>query len=528
MTRSVKAPKIPRAYVSLLALVALAAVTLCFRLGSLPFVGADEPRYARVAEEMHAAGRWVTPLLQNRPWLEKPPLYYWITIPFVAVLGPGETAARLGPVLSGLAALLATLWLGRRLFGPEAGFYAALILATSVGFVAFGRSASTDMPLAACLTVALSLLGAAAVEPTFPRLGVALACVFLGLAVLAKGPVALVVAAGAAALFWWLDEREGTLARWRLPLGVPILAVVALPWFVLVLREQGFAFIAVFFVNHHLARFVSDLHHHSEPFYYYAPVLLGLLIPWSGWLPLVLPTKLWPLKQANPAVLWLVCWAAFPLLFFSFSGSKLPGYILPSLPPLALLLGHRFAEGATPRAAAWSFLALSATVSLGLPIFFNTACGMDWRSGSLIALALAAPSVLAFLAARRGRVRQAVWLTALGGALVVIAVAGLAFPAFGVRYSTRDIARLALQQRAPGEPIATYGFFHHTLHYYTGYRVAADLPDREALRQFALAHPRFLVVTRVEAVRELGQLGGFSAVALGRQGSLEVVRVAHL
>src|SRR3989442_6289779 len=218
MTRSVKAPKIPRAYVSLLALVALAAVTLCFRLGSLPFVGADEPRYARVAEELHEAGRWVTPLLEGRPWLEKPPFCYWITSPFVAVLGPGETAARLGPVLSGLAALLATLWLGRRLFGPEAGFYAALILATSVGFVAFGRSASTDMPLAACLTVALSLLGAAAVEPTFPRLGVTLACVFLGLAGLAKGPVALVVAAGAAALFWWLDEREGTLARWRLPL----------------------------------------------------------------------------------------------------------------------------------------------------------------------------------------------------------------------------------------------------------------------------------------------------------------------
>ena len=136
--------------------------------------------------------------------------------------------------------------------------------------------------------------------------------------------------------------------------------------------------------------------------------------------------------------------------------------------------------------------------------------------------------MLAFLAARRGRVRQAVWLTALGGALVVIAVAGLAFPAFGVRYSTRDIARLTLQQRAPGEPIATYRFFHHTLHYYTGYQVAADLPDPEALRQFALAHPRFLVVARVEGVRELVRLGGFSVVVLGRQGSLEVVRVAHL
>ena len=511
-----------------LLLAGIGAAVLCFRLGALPFVGADEPRYARVAEEMHASGDRVTPRLEGRPWLEKPPLYYWITLPFIAWLGPGETAARLGPAAAALATVLAAFALGRRLVGAPAAFSGALVLATSLGFVAFGRSASTDMPLTACLTVSLALLGHAAVEPSGSSARVVIGGAVLGLAALAKGPVAFALAAGIAVLFWWLDARELPVRPGRLLLAAAAALAVAAPWYVLVLRANGFAFVSAFLLNHNLARFVSDVHHHSEPFYYYVPVVLGLLLPWTGWLPLLVPRKVLPLRAVDPAVLWLACWAAFPLLFFSLSRSKLPGYVLPSLPPIALLLGRRFVQGNVSRGQAAFFLALSAAAAAALAAFLYASYGMGWTRCATIALALAVPAAGAFLAARRGKAQTAAALTALAGALAVMAAAQLALPALGTHHSTREIARTALERRAADGPVVTFRFFHHTLHYYTGYTVAGEFADLEPLREFALGHPRFLVVARVEDVAELRRLAGFFVTPLRRFGGLELVRVAHL
>ncbi|MBM3791021.1 MAG: phospholipid carrier-dependent glycosyltransferase, partial [Acidobacteria bacterium] len=139
-------------------LLLIAGATLLFRLGDLPFTGADEPRYARIAEEMHLEGRWVTPVLQGLPWLEKPPLYYWITIALYSVFGIGETTARMGPALCALLAAWAVCWAGRRSKGPVAGFMAGVVTLTTLGISVFGRGASTDMPLTAFYTVALSIL----------------------------------------------------------------------------------------------------------------------------------------------------------------------------------------------------------------------------------------------------------------------------------------------------------------------------------------------------------------------------------
>jgi 4-amino-4-deoxy-L-arabinose transferase-like glycosyltransferase len=511
-----------------LLLAGIGAAVLCFRLGALPFVGADEPRYARVAEEMHASGDRVTPRLEGRPWLEKPPLYYWITLPFIALLGPGETAARLGPAAAALVTVLATFALGRGLVGAPAAFSGALILATSLGFVVFGRSASTDIPLTACLSVSLALLGLAAVEHSGSTLRVVAGGAFLGLAALAKGPVAFALAAGVAVLFWWLDERRLPVRPGRLLLAAAAALAVAVPWYVLVLRANGLAFVSAFLLNHNLARFLSDVHHHSEPFYYYVPVVLGLLLPWTGWLPLLLPRKVPPLRTVDPAVLWLGCWAVFPLLFFSLSRSKLPGYVLPSLPPIALLLGRRFARGDIGRGPAALFLALSAAATGALAAFLYASYGMAWTRCAAIALALAVPAAGAFLAARGGKAQVALALTALAGALAVMAAAQLALPALGAHHSTREIARAALERRAADGPVVTFRFFHHTLHYYTGYTVAGEFADLEPLREFALRHPHFLVVARSEDVAELRRLEGFVATPVGRFGGLELIRVAHL
>src|SRR5262249_43732333 len=161
-----------------------------------------------------------------------------------------------------------------------------------------------------------------------------------------------------------------------------IAGAVTLPWFVLAFRENGFAFISVFFINHNLMRYVSELHHHAEPFYYYIPVLLGLLFPWSGWLPLlaqgILPWKSSPGREWNRAELLLACWFVFPLIFFSLSESKLAGYILPSLPAAALLLGSRLSSLRRDRLTAvalWFYLGLSVTIAAALVAVLQTRFG---------------------------------------------------------------------------------------------------------------------------------------------------------
>jgi 4-amino-4-deoxy-L-arabinose transferase-like glycosyltransferase len=518
---------------ALLVLAALAATTLAYRLGTLPLLGADEPRYARVAEEMQATGRWVTPILEGRPWLEKPPLYYWITIPLVGAFGRGEATARAGPALAAAVTAAIVFWLGWRWFGPAAGFYAAGILLTSIGFVAFGRSASTDMPLAACLTGALALLGAAVVEPRLGRTPTLAAYLALGLAVLAKGPVALVLAAGVALAFWWLDARGGALACWRVPAGLGITLAVALPWFAGAFRENGFAFVSVFLLNHNLARYVTDLHHHSEPFWYYVPVVAGLLFPWTGWLPLLVPRRNAQPEAAKApfgALLWLACWAAFPLLFFSIARSKLPGYVLPCLPPLALVLGWRFAEldrrGARPRAAG-AFLAFATLGAAAAAIALRVRYDMSWGVVLVLAAALPIPAAAAFVAARRGRLAGAWAGTALAGALLVVALLHAAAPALARSHSAQILARAALAARAPGEPIVSYRWFHHTLHYYTGYQVEADLARAEDLARFALAHPRFLIVTRLDRLDEVRRATGFSLRNMAASRDLVLVRAEH-
>jgi len=525
---------VQRALSSLLIVTALSIATLWAGLGRLPLTGADEPRYARIAEEMRLSGRWVTPTLEGRPWLEKPPLYYWIARAPGSLFGSPETAARVGPALCALLSALAVLWAGTRIWSPLAGLLGGAILVTSLGFAGFGRSASTDMPFTCCLTLALSVL-AVAVEKDLGWKVLA-AWVFLGLAVLGKGPVALVLAAGVGLLSCYVGGRGWMFRRWRTGPGAAVALAVAVPWFWLAFRENGYAFVATFFVNHNFARYVTDIHHHAQPFYYYLPVLLALFFPWSGWLVALAGTS--PLEELRrwrrwrPAPLFILCWLLFPILFFSLSGSKLAGYILPSLPPLALLLGARLApwvrEGAEPRllrAAVTAEALLALCLALAAPVFFQKDYGGHWREGLAISLAVLVPAGFALYYGWRNRPLGAVRATALGGAALVLAVVVFAFPLLGDYHSTRTIAREALALRRGEEPILTYRFFHHSLHYYTGYRVDAEPKDLAALRRGVAGRTGALVVTKAEGAREIGEAGGFDTVPLATQGNFRLVRI---
>lgn len=337
-----------------LVLLALCAALLLYRLGAVPLIGPDEPRYSRVAVEMSRSGDLVTPTLQGEPWLEKPILYYWLAAAAFSAMGENEAAARLPSVLALLMTVGLTALLGARLYGGSAGVLAGFITGTSLLMFAYGRAASMDMLLTAAVTTGLALLA-------LRRLGIAgrpaavagAACV--GAATLAKGPLGLLLALLVLVPHWWLTRKREAAPRLITPGAVAAFVLVALPWYGLVTRAQGRHFIDTFFLNHNVERFTSTVHNHPGPFFYYLPVLLLGLFPWS----VLLPSAVARFDRRSSADLFVACWALVPLAFFSAAGSKLPGYILPVVPPLALLMGRAGAgllerERFSRRSLAWA------------------------------------------------------------------------------------------------------------------------------------------------------------------------------
>jgi 4-amino-4-deoxy-L-arabinose transferase-like glycosyltransferase len=526
---------VQRALPSIILLLIVSFGSVFFRLGSLPLSGSDEPRYARIAQEMHKSNVWITPTLEGKPWLEKPPLYYWIASPFYSLFRNPETAARIGPAICTTITAMAIFWLGSMLWSSQAGLLGSLILLTSLGFVGFGRSASTDMPFTCVLTLALAIL-VAAVEKNmgWKVMG---AYVLLGLAVLGKGPVAIVLAAGIGIFTWLLIEREGLLRRWHILPGIIVTAAVSIPWFWLVFRGNGYGFISTFFINHNLARYITDIHHHSQPFYYFVPVLLALLFPWTGWLWLLISKS--PLegfrrwRQWPPGMVFLACWALVPLIFFSLSESKLAGYILPSLPPLTLILGvclSRWIENACKpprlRAAMVLHLIVSVAMAVATPIYFQKDYGGNWKIGLLLSTAMLIPALYAFGSGLKGNCSRAFKATVLQGLVLVLAIAQFAFPVLGAYHSTRDIAHRAMESQKAEEPLITFHFFHHSFHFYTNYGVAADLKESESVLRSARTHPSVLVATTIAGAQMLSDIEELRIDPIAEQGNFRLLRIS--
>jgi 4-amino-4-deoxy-L-arabinose transferase-like glycosyltransferase len=526
---------VQRSFSFLILLVLISLCILFFRLGSLPLSGADEPRYARIAQEMHERGAWVTPTLEGKPWLEKPPLYYWITSPLYSLFDNHETAARVGSAVCALIAGIAIFLLGSTIGTRLAGMFGSLILLTSLGFAAFGRSASTDMPFTCCITISMALLTAALEKDIgWKVLG---AYIFLGLAVLGKGPVAIILVAGTGLCFWLQDERGIILRRWRIIPGLLITAAISIPWFWLAYRQNGYAFLATFFVNHNLARYITDVHHHSEPVYYFPLVLIALFFPWSGWLLMLISKspmealRRW--RQWNPSLVFLVCWFLFPIIFFSLSQSKLAGYILPSFPPLALILGMRLSHWIEqsvepPRlrmVVALQFF-LSVAMAIAAPLYFQKEYGGNLKIGLCISIAALVPAVFALGYGIKGNCRNAFRATIVQSPTIMMAVLIFALPVLGEYHSTRDIAQQALMHRQAGESIATFRFFHHSLYYYTGYQIANEFSSPKELRHFLQTHYNILVVTNTDGYKTLSELENLQIAQLSTQGNFLLLRIS--
>lgn len=338
----------------------LIAITLyvCYfsHLGAIGFVGPDEPRYAWIARAMAETGDWVTPRLYGQPWFEKPPLYYWGAAVSFKLFGVSEMAARLPSAISALLATLALAWLALRMYGTETARWLLLLLPTTVGMIGFSHAAATDMPFGAMLTmamvcaaVALRLLawteGEASPAPTSPSTpwaALLLFGFFLGLAVLAKGPAGIVLCGGA--VFFWAVFTKRWRDAFRLlhPTAIAAFSITALPWYILCAQRNP-DFFRVFIIEHNFKRYLTPEFQHLQPFWFYVPVVLVALLPWSISSSLFLGNAGHTLRSANwrySSGTFFGCWGIFTIAFFSFSESKLPGYILPATFPFGMLLAR--------------------------------------------------------------------------------------------------------------------------------------------------------------------------------------------
>jgi 4-amino-4-deoxy-L-arabinose transferase-like glycosyltransferase len=298
-------------------LVAALAIPYLYLLASSGLLGPDEPRYAAIGHQMAASGDWVTPTLWGKPWFEKPPLLYWLIATFDTLGLPPDIAARLPVATLGLALLFAMPTLE-----------SAFILGTSIGWLALSQVAITDVPLTVCFHAFLLLMLRNKPWPA----GVA-----LGLAVLAKGLVPLALALPIA----WLYRKEWR--HWTAALAV------AAPWYAACYTANGQVFIDEFIIRHHIQRFISPELQHVQPFWFYAPVLLGLLMPWA---PALFRIKI---EDHHKPYLYTAIWG---FVFLSISKNKLPAYLLPILPSIATLIA--------PRLLRWHY-ATAAAILIALP-----------------------------------------------------------------------------------------------------------------------------------------------------------------
>jgi 4-amino-4-deoxy-L-arabinose transferase-like glycosyltransferase len=456
----------------------------------LGLVGADEPRYAQIAREMLTRRDYITPVLWNHPWLEKPALYYWRAMFAFLEFGVHDWSARL-PSASFAFILVALIFLHLRRFRPGSQLDAALITASCAGIIGFARGASTDMQLAAPFCI--GMLGWYAWYETDKKFWLFDLYFFVGIATLAKGPVAPVMA-GCIIFSFAALRREWSLLRRTIWIpGVVLYFAMVLPWYIAVQRRNP-NFLRVFFLEHNLERFATNRYMHEHPIWYYLPILLLALMPWSVIALRALVEAVqqsiaeWRARLAKHHYIghtrwgdafpeFLVLWTLFPIVIFSVSRSKLPGYILPSIPPLTILTGDYINRIRHKGLNGWLLLlhaALSAiTIILVLLLPWHIVHPVGWPPPAILVPALSsglASALLILIVVARFGVKRLRVATMVPLVIMLFFIFGVG-PFFGLpavsatkknirlldaAYSARPLAAIISQIAKPREEVAVY------------------------------------------------------------------------
>ncbi len=470
----------------LVLLAVLFGALFAWRLGSAPLFNPDEGRYAEVPREMIAGGDWVTPHLDGVPYFEKPPLMYWAVAACEEAFGPSEWSVRLAPALFGVAGILMAYSAARRIYGRDAGFWSAVVLGTSLLYLAIGHLVLLDMAVSVLMSATLFCFILGMREPP----GAARRWLFFGLyasaalATLTKGLMGFLIP-GAVMFLWVL-----LLNQWRrlwplyLPSGVSLFLVIAAPWhFLAASRNPGWAHF--YLVYEHWERFFDKGHGRWGPFWYFVPILILGLFPWTGFLWSSFRDALaggWSRRRDNAEAWFFTIWAVFIFLFFSKSQSKLPPYILPVFPAVAVVMGRWLAatlqaEDAfarvRPALRVFAFLCglMAAALCLAVlkpGVIRDPVQASDLRPYAFVLAAVLCVGGIAALVRRGAGAAQGAVAAMAGTLVVLIGILLFAMPVIDVK-GTKDVALAARALIRPGDRVYAYhGFFHDFTYYSAG------------------------------------------------------------
>lgn len=525
----------------------------------------DEPKNAECAREMLARGDWITPTFNEQLRYDKPALVYWLMISAYRTFGVGEFAARFPSALLAIGTTLATYHLGRLLFRPQVGLWAGLSLASSLLFVVAGRAATPDSTLIFCTTLAMlafvkatfgaspTLAGGDRLADFLPksRLGWAGVYAAMGFGVLAKGPVAVVLPGGILGLYLlcvryracggrsspagWLASAGRMFsprACWQVfwgmrPLtGLCVLAAVALPWYALVGLKTDGDWLAGFLGTHNVGRFLKPMEGHRGPIFYYLPAIALGFLPWS-WFMLPSLRELAHGIRRHPAwaaYLFAACWAGGYVGFFSLARTKLPSYVLPAYPALALITGVFIDRwlSAPREVRGWMLqtgVAGIALVGLAFTVVFPLAAPYVLPGEGalgLVGLTLVAGGLAGWFFVRRQRPQAAA--IALAAAAVMFATGLFGYAAVHASRGQNSARLIALIRQADPEPLelATFDYNAPSLVFYARQPLQQFYAEAE-VRKFFADHDNAYLITRAECLEQFARALPADIAELARQ-----------
>lgn len=551
-----------------LLLTVLAALLLLPWLGATRLWDEDEGFFAGTAAEMYERGDWIVPYFNGELFGHKPPFMYWMMMLGYDAFGVNAWGARFSSALFGIATALLTCELGRRLFNARVGFLAGFVLASSLMFNVISRAATPDTFLTFFSTLALAIFASAGLargnspgesgnETRSGQLAVlpsrwsafALMYAVMGLAVLVKGPIGVLLPMAIIGMFllcqterrllpenasrWQhlveairpFGPRNFLLTIWRMrPLtALAIVLLVAAPWYVAVGWRTDGEFLREFFGVHHFQRFSTAMENHQGSIFYYVFSILIGMFPWSNF---AIPLALFTISrmrrgEARKETTFLLCWAGVQIGLFSLAATKLPNYVLPAYPALALLCGAGLDQWITDRrrvSTGWmqAGLAILTVTGLAVCLGFPLAAGWEWDGGQTlldrfrvarpiqavavslwpIGLPILCGGGLAFWFSRHARGGRAIGTVGATALVMLGLLWGFAAPRADRLQTPQEIAQLLRQRDAQGtQRVAHYGFFKPSMVFYSGHVIETCHSEQAVVDYFQAPNPGLLITT---------------------------------
>jgi len=479
----------------ILILVVFSGSLFFIGLDKMPLTDPDEVFYAETAKEMLNRDELLTQYIFGKPQFEKPPLYYWLVLFGFRAFGVNEFSARAGSAIFGILGVIGIYLLGKLLINKRTGFLSGIVLATSVEYLILARACVTDIVLGVLILYAFLFFFYGYYANSGKNKHYLLSSVFLGLAVLTKGPVALLLPGAIIFLYLIIAKELKKLKEIPLIQCAILFLAVSSPWYFLMYRVHGKEFMDVFFGFHNVVRFLHPEHKWGDVVYYYVPILIGGFAPWT----ILLPAGIWQarkeqdlrIKRTN---IFILIWISVIFVFFSISRTKLPTYIFPLYPALALPVGRVldvFLDNALGQKIKTLFRTSLYTLSLalasgmvGLYVFakmrYPTVANASLITGVVFILFMMV--FIALLLKRR--YAHALFVYTVSFIVLILPLSYIVLPEVGRYESSKEISEKVLKLAGPGEEIGAETHYRRGVAFYTDREGIPDIHSHDSCTKF--------------------------------------------